>query len=250
VPVFAIWDAATFVLNVLAFTLIGLQMRPILDSLNATERVTLPLIALAILAAVILVRLLFAMAYLFLHRMPRLFGARARSSSLSAKGALVTGWSGMRGIVTLAAAMALPAGFPYHDFIQLTAFVVVIGTLVIQGLTLRPLLVALHLPKDTTVEMEIGLARTAALKAALAELDGDKTPAAQRLKLELQGDLAQAARGRDPHDSPDNMLRRHVLPASRRAIDELRRTRQIGDDAFRLVEAELDRLELSSDVPD
>ena len=55
----------------------------------------------------------------------------------------------MRGIVTLAAAMALPAAFPYRDFIQLTAFVVVLGTLVLQGLTLRPLLRLLRLPSDS-----------------------------------------------------------------------------------------------------
>jgi monovalent cation/hydrogen antiporter len=162
------------------------------------------------------------------------------------KGALLIGWSGMRGIVTLAAALALPADFPHRDFILLTAFVVVFGTLVIQGPTLRPLLRWLRMPRDTTVETELGLARQAALKAAITEIDGDDTPAAQRLRLEYGEALSQARRGRDPHDSPDNALKRRVLGKSRHAIDHLRRTGVIGDEAYRRVEEELDWLELSA----
>jgi monovalent cation/hydrogen antiporter len=118
--------------------------------------------------------------------------------------------------------------------------------LVIQGLTLRPLLVLLHLPKDLTVEREIGVAREAALKAAMAALEGDETPAAQRLRLEYQEALRQARRGSDPRERPDNALRQRVVPASRRAIDDLRDSGAIGDEAYRLVEEELDWLELSS----
>ena len=152
----------------------------------------------------------------------------------------------MRGIVTLAAALALPAGFPHRDFILLTAFVVVLGTLVIQGLTLRPLLLLLRLPRDGIVETEIRLARKAALKAAMAELENDDTPAAQRLKLEYAEALDHAWRGQDPRDTPDNALRRQALGKSRRAIHELRSTGAIGDDAYRRVEEELDWLELSA----
>jgi monovalent cation/hydrogen antiporter len=128
----------------------------------------------------------------------------------------------------------------------LTAFVVVLGTLVIQGLTLRPLLMLLRLPGDGTVETEIRRARKAALKAAIAELEEDDTPAAQRLKLKYAEALDHAWRGQDPHDAPDNALRLQVLAKSRRAIDELRRTGAIGDDAYRRVEEELDWLELSA----
>src|SRR5437660_1162468 len=99
----------------------------------------------------------------------------------SGKSALVGGWSSMRGIVTLAAAMALPAGFPDRDLIQLTAFVVVLGTLVLQGLTLRPLLLFLGLPKDSIIADELRLARETGLKAALGALAGDTSAAAQRL---------------------------------------------------------------------
>ena len=165
----------------------------------------------------------------------------------TAKGALVVAWSGMRGIVTLAAALALPAGFPHRDFILLTAFVVVLGTLVIQGLTLRPLLVLLRLPGDGTVEAEIGLARKAALKAAHRRA-GARRHAGRRSasSWSTQEALSHAWRGQDPHDAPDNVLRRQVLSKSRRAIDDLRSTGAIGDDAYRRVEDELDWLELSA----
>jgi CPA1 family monovalent cation:H+ antiporter len=139
-----------------------------------------------------------------------------------------------------------PGELPYRDFILLTAFVVVLGTLVIQGLTLRPLLIFLRLPKDRTVEAEISVAWEAALRAAIVDLEGDETPAAQRLRLEYIEALNQARSGREPHDTPDNALRRRVLAKSRRAIDDLRSGGVIGDDAYRRVEEELDWLELSA----
>jgi CPA1 family monovalent cation:H+ antiporter len=236
------------VLNILAFTLIGLQMRPILETLDQGTRVHAVGAALAILAVVIAVRFIWALAYDAAARCMNLLFRSDRSSisAPSVKGAIVIGWSGMRGIVTLAAALALPAGFPYRDFILLTAFVVVLGTLVLQGLTLRPLLNWLRLPMDTTVDAEISMARKAAMNAAIAALENDTTPAAQRLKLEYEEALAHARRGQDPHDTTDNTLRRQVLAEARRALDKLRRTGIIGDDAYRLVEEELDWLDLSA----
>lgn len=248
VSTFAIWESATVVLNVLAFTLIGLQIRPIVGNLSGGDRWHTAGAALAILAAVIGIRIVWVMIYsAWVELSHRMFG-RANSSAgePTFKGTLVVGWSGMRGIVTLAAALALPANFPHRDFMQLTAFVVVLGTLVIQGLTLRPLLLLLRLPKDDTVERETSLARQAALKAVMAALEKDATPAARHLRLEYAEALDQARRGHDPHDTPENALRQQAVAAARHAIDELRDTGVIGDDAYRRVEQELDWLELSS----
>jgi monovalent cation/hydrogen antiporter len=117
VPSFAIWETVTVILNVLAFTLIGLQLRPILEMLNGTERLRYLGAALVILFVVIAVRLGWVLTHHALAQgKSRLFGLRMARSSMSpptAKGVLVVGWSGMRGIVTLAAAMALPEAFPY-----------------------------------------------------------------------------------------------------------------------------------------
>lgn len=252
IPSFATWESATFVLNVLAFTLIGLQIKPILEGegLRGADRFHQILIALAILAVVIVVRLAWVLIYgltqWLTHRKTQ--GGEAKSPGMMAKSGVLIGWSGMRGIVTLAAALALPENFPYRDFILLTAFCVVQGTLIIQGLTLRPLLLWLRLPPDNTVESEIALARKAALKAAMAQLEGEQSPAAERLKIQYQESLQQTRDGGDPRNSPDNVLRQQIVPSSREAIEELRRTGRIGDDAYRTVEQELDWIELSTNA--
>lgn len=243
---FATWETMTLVLNVLAFTTIGLQLGPIMERLDGGERATYPLYALAILVVVILVRLAWVLVYGASHRLSRAPGDAPRSWTATFKSGLLVGWSGMRGIVTLAAALALPADFPYRDFILLVAFVVVLGTLVVQGLTLKPLLHALHFPPDTIVEDEIATARSAAIGAAMQVLDGEPGPAAERLRHEYREALGVARAGEDPRTSSDNALRQRVLPASRHALDTLRSAGTIGDEAYRAVEQELDWLELSS----
>ena len=152
----------------------------------------------------------------------------------------------MRGMVTLAAALALPEGFPYRDFILLTAFAVVLGTLVIQGLTLKPLMALLRLPDDDPVRKELKVARAAALKAALADLDGDRSEAAEALRREYGAALHQTRKGADARASTENALRRRVVAVSRATISDLRQRGEIGDDAYRALEEEFDWLELSA----
>ena len=95
---------------------------------------------------------------------------------------LIISWAGMRGIVSLAAALALPSAFPYRDLIVLTAFSVVLGTLVIQGLTLKPLLRALDLHDDDPVGRELSAARERALRAGLASFEHDRSPVADAVR--------------------------------------------------------------------
>jgi CPA1 family monovalent cation:H+ antiporter len=237
------WEAATFVLNVLAFTLIGLQLRPVIEAFPEGQRWRMVSVALMLLAVVVLVRLAWVSVYGFARHQ---VGKGPNDKKASLKGGLLVGWSGMRGIVSLAAALALPVGFPYRDFILLTAFTVVLGTLVIQGMTLRPLLGWLKLPPDTKLQDELSLARAAALEAAMAELERRTGPEVDRMRMEYRAALSDVRDGNDPQDSPDNALRQEVLPVARKAIDKLRDSGQIGDDAYRAVERELDLLELSS----
>ena len=103
---------------------------------------------------------------------------------------LVISWAGMRGIVSLAAALALPPAFPYRDLIVLTAFSVVLGTLVIQGLTLKPLLRALDLHDDDPVGRELRAARERALRAGLASFADDESPVADAVRQEFTAHLA------------------------------------------------------------
>ena len=162
IPSYAVWEVAVFLLNALAFILVGLQLKPIVQSLDRATLLAYAEVTLAVCAAVILIRLLWALgAYL----------VRSSRSRPALGQAIVVGWSGMRGTVTLAAALALPADFPHRDFILFGAFSVVLVTLVLQGLTLRPLMARLDLGHDDAVNQEVRLARVETLRAAAAALE-------------------------------------------------------------------------------
>ena len=164
-----------FTLNVLAFIFIGLQIRPILESLDAAARGRYFAVAAAVLLTVIVVRIAWHMSFNAVIRWrERRFGFHPPRPMLrpSVGSGLVISWAGMRGIVTLAAALALPAVFPFRDLIVLTAFSVVLGTLALQGLTLGPLLRVLDLRDDDPVGQEVAAARERALRAGLAAARG------------------------------------------------------------------------------
>jgi CPA1 family monovalent cation:H+ antiporter len=175
-------------------------------------------------------------------------------------GGLVVSWCGMRGIVTLAAAMALPDGsagpaFPYRDLILFCAFAVVLVTLIAQGMTLRPLMAWVGLKDDGAVEMEVRLARVETARAALKALDGPSdSPSLETLRREYNARIRlgeakpqeEAAGAPQPSATLAQALRQAVA-AQRRTLSELRARAIIGDDAFHLAEAELDLLELTAD---
>jgi len=166
------------------------------------------------------------------------------------QGGIVVSWCGMRGIVTLAAAFALPESFPNRDIILFAAFAVVLGTLVVQGLTLRPLILSLGLKdEEDPVAVEAARARAIAYRAALEEIDGDPSEEAELLRIEYRGLLLQAEN--DPSGGlafslPADPLRRRAIAAARRSILQMRDAEEIGDDAFHLLEEEFDRRELSA----
>ena len=240
VPSYAVWDTAVFVVNVLAFVLIGLQLRPILGRFPASTRGDYFLVAVAVVATVILVRIAWLMTYGAAVRWKiRRFGAGDRRPVLppTIRGGLIASWCGMRGIVTLAAALALPSGegasaFPYRDLIVFCAFAVVFGTLVLQGLTLKPLVLALPLRDDDPVERETQYAR------------------AHLARLRLHGSVLQAGEGlaQESQDaSNQRLLRLEVHRRQREALQLLREREEIGDDAFHRLEWELDIEELDID---
>ena len=140
---------------------------------------------------------------------------------------LVISWAGMRGIVSLAAAMALPAAFPYRDLIVLTAFSVVLGTLVIQGLTLKPLLRALDLHDDDPVGREVSAARERALACGAGDLRARSIGARGRRPSGVQG--TPGGGRRDRWVRRERTLRPRRPPSRRapgRAPDRARDARQ------------------------
>lgn len=252
VPSYAVWETVVFLLNVVAFVMIGMQLRPVWDRLDDGIRNQYLLVAVAVLGAVIFARILWVMSYntvmrLLVRRANR--GCQRPRPLPTIKGGLVVSWCGMRGIVTLAAAFALPEAFPYRDLMLLTAFAVVLGTLVLQGLTLKPLILALHLKDDNPVEVEVAQARVAAYRAALDAISEDPSEEAEVLRLEYSALLLRAdgEEGADiGAELPADPMRRRAIAAARQALIDLRATGVIGDDAFHHLEQEFDWAELSA----
>jgi monovalent cation/hydrogen antiporter len=259
IPSYAVWDVAVFVLNVLAFILIGLQLKPILAGLDRAELVAYGLTVAAVLAAVIAVRFAWVMGSAVVARW---IGSMARLRTDSRDGAadrpfraaVVIAWCGMRGIVTLAAALALPDGahgapaFPHRDLIIVTAFGVVLGTLVLQGLSMSPLMRWLRLEDDGSVERETRLARAETTRAALDTLTaaGDASELVQLMRrkyearLRAVGEPAGASGPADDEHAQLAAIQQSIQEAQRRTLHDLRARGTIGDDAFHRVEQELD----------
>jgi hypothetical protein len=246
---------------VLAFILVGLQLKPILQRLGQSGLITYLSVALAVLLTAVVVRFIWVMGYTAVARwIAQRRSPRDTAGYPSFRVATVIAWCGMRGIVTLAAALALPDGttgrFPYRDLILFTAFCVVLGTLVLQGLTVRPLIRVLKLQDDGTVEREIRLARAETARAALDALDGveQRTELLPLLRLKYEDRLHRfendrGAGRRDGAEDTEGLDRVHerINSAQRRTLLELRSTGVIGDDAFHRVEEELDWAELNAE---
>src|SRR5437773_2492302 len=251
IPSYAVWETVVFMLNVLAFIFIGLQIRPILASLEPAARGRYLAVAGAVLLTVIVVRIAWHMSFNAVIRWrERRYGFHPPRPMLrpTIGSGLVISWAGMRGIVSLAAAMALPAAFPFRDVIVLTAFSVVLGTLALQGLTLGPLLRALDLRDDDPVGHEVGAARERALRAGLAKFEDDRSPIAEAIRQEFIAHLGSAdanpAEG-EARRSVHSDIQRRALQAARQEVHAMRANDEIGDDAFHQMEEELDWIEMA-----
>jgi CPA1 family monovalent cation:H+ antiporter len=154
----------------------------------------------------------------------------------------------MRGIVTLAAAYALPNDFPHRDLIVLTSFFVVVGTLVLQGLTLRPLILLLNLHDDDPVNREVRMACERVVHAGLQVLDGDESEQAQVIRRELESQLTELDdESKDVNELDQySSMRARIVAAQRQALLEMRSKDEIGDDAFHQIEAQLDVAEVNA----
>jgi CPA1 family monovalent cation:H+ antiporter len=263
VPAYAVWEVVVFVLNVLAFILVGLQLKPILEHLTAPQLGRYVLVASGVCVTVIGVRVAWVALWELVARLngrrPRPAGSSPASWDPASRAAVVVAWSGMRGIVTLAAALALPDGihdaavFPERDLILFCAFAVVLVTLVVQGLTLTPLLRRLALEDDELIEREVRLAREETIQAGLATLNHPDLAAHDtvflRRKYEARLQKAQAPPALE-NGAPQVTPHRQALDAERRTLSELRARGVIGDDAFHRIEEELDWAELNLTAPE
>ncbi len=261
IPSYAVWEVAVFVLNVLAFILVGLQLKPILQRLDRAELIAYASAGVAVCAAVIVARIVWVMGYAAVGRWALRLGPEGRSQRYpSYRVSAVIAWCGMRGIVTIAAALALPDGsggrpeFPYRDLILFVAFCVVLGTLVLQGLTVTPLMHALRLQADDTVEREVRLARLETARAGHGAVDraqgSDEMVALLQRKYEARVARAESGRAAETAEregvTPFSAALREAQAAERQVLLRLRASGAIGDDAFHRVEEELDWAEVNA----
>jgi CPA1 family monovalent cation:H+ antiporter len=246
----AIWDAAVFILNVVAFFIMGLQARTILLGLSGPALWDALRFAVLVLAVVIGVRLAWVLVYGALVRRFHDRLVRLDVQAPSKRTGILVGWSGMRGLVTLATSFALPAQFPGRDLIVLSAFTVVLGTLVLQGFTIGPLIRRLQIKPDKSLNTEVAEARAAMLEAAMQLLDAEKGEAADAVREEYAEATRAAQRAKEDDHlalvTVHDQLRLNAIGAQRKVLARMRAEGEIEDDAYRHLQEELDLQELSA----
>jgi monovalent cation/hydrogen antiporter len=263
----ALWGMVTFLLEGFVFALIGLQLPAVLEDLDRPAG-EVALAAVAVTATVVVARFAWVFPATYL---PRRLSRRIREKDPSPpwRYPALIGWAGMRGVVSLAAAFALPEDMPGRDLILFTTFVVILATLVVQGLTLPWVVRRLDLDDDGSAERtdrEVAIADHHIARTALAELERvlAEGPLPVTVVDELRGHLEDRVRhahavlggcpGEDEYDDgarPSDAtaleervttadLRRRLLAAERAELLRLYEERDIDDEVLRRVQSQLD----------
>jgi monovalent cation/hydrogen antiporter len=253
----AVWDLLIFALNGVIFILIGLQLRTLAQSVRPGELSSLVWQGLLVSAAAILTRLVWVPIATWLPR--QIPSIRARDPMPPWRAIALVAWASMRGIVTLAAALALPLTtadgkpLPFREQIIILAFIVILVTLVVQGLSLGPLVRWLKIPDDRTLEREEIQARDRAVQAALqriSDIESRRGGPDERL-ADLRKHYEDRARiiadrqaGVPPSsslaDAAFKRVRHETLSAERRVLIQLRDQGEISDEVLLQLERELD----------
>ena len=256
----ALWGMVDFLLNGLLFILVGLQLRPILDGIAGHHPLYLIKQGAIISLTVVAARLIWVFTSVYLPRL--LFPRRSKEDPYPSWGAiLIVAWTGMRGGISLAAALALPlmvAGgqpFPGREMLLFLTFAVILSTLVVQGLSLPVLITRLALPEDQTTAQEVNQTRRRVAQAALdylADASPQSTSLPQKL-LDSQQEywtrktalLTAREQGQPEEESEAKMLafrrlRRALIDTQRETAISLRDDGTIGDGVLQSVQKALD----------
>jgi CPA1 family monovalent cation:H+ antiporter len=240
------WRTVQFLLENAVFLLIGLQIRPILQHVgdSSLSAWTIALVCVGALGAAIAVRLAYVMTAVWTYKHGT---RRMRRQAWGWPTGAVVGWAGMRGVVTLAAAFLLPPETPDRETLQLAAFVVVAGTLLIQGTTLPWLVRRLRLPAPNPAEDALQAAAliTEASRAGLRRLDevaGPRDPAdviedlRRRARRRADGAWERLGRSQDEIEPPAATYRRlrlQMLAAERDTVIRARGSGTVDDEVLR-----------------
>jgi CPA1 family monovalent cation:H+ antiporter len=255
-----VWEMVVFILNGVLFMLIGLELPQVVHGLPARSTAGIANLAVLLVAAIVLVRFVWMFGATYL---PRLLSPALRHETPAPwQHTALIAWTGMRGADSLAGALAipfvLPAGtpFPGRNLVLLLTFCVIFGTLVLQGLTLSPLVRWLRIVDDRVTEKEERLARLRANEAALARLnsmeslDHTRPEVVERLRSEYLDRIRQL-RNQSPQEtavtslfSPDfEQLARDALRIERDTIIQLRNEEAISDQALHRIQRDIDLAE-------
>jgi CPA1 family monovalent cation:H+ antiporter len=261
----AVFEILVFVLNALLFALVGMQLSRILDKLAHWSDLKLAGYAVLVTGTVILTRILWLPVFIYL---PRFLWGSSKHPPKPPSHSFLISWAGMRGAVSLAAALAIPlstdagGSFPGRDLIVFLTFCVILGTLVLQGLSLPIVIRAFGIEPDHSEDKEDAKARIRAAEAALERLD-------ELVDEDWVGaDTAERMRGlygfrqnrfRSRFDSEDDgaietqsqnyqRLRRELLDAERDAVVALGREGTISGDVVNRVRRDLDLEDARLDV--
>jgi len=260
IQAWAVWDSLTFVLNGLVFVLIGLQLHFVLAGIHDYSLQQLLLYGALFSAIVIVLRMMWMFPGAYIANAIRTRVLHQQVPLPSKRQIFVVGWTGMRGVVALAAAISLPdlledgSPFPQRNLIVFLTFSVILVTLVLQGLTLPPLIRALGLAGARSHETEEDGARKAMVEAALAHLeearkkDGDEFEGVYKDFSERYRHRLAKLRGTDEEGIGANPavyaryvgLGRELVRVERRTAVKLRNEGRINDEVLRKVERELD----------
>ena len=247
----AFWEILVFLVNALLFALVGLQLHGILDRLNVTGSLIAD--AAYVTGAVILLRIVWVPIFTYVPRF--LFRSiRERDPYPPWQAPAVIAWAGIRGAVSLAAALALPSTIANRDLIVFLTFAVILVTLVGQGLTLPVLIRTIRIPEDGGADREDSKARIHAAEAALARLEElaneewvrDDTVERLRGSYRFRSNRFRARyegvdeEGVEERSAQFQRLRRELLDAERQAVIALRNDGRITEEVMQRVQRDID----------
>ncbi len=261
---FAIWDMLLFCINATLFVLLGMQLPRIIASLHGYTPSLLIIEGLAVVAAVAITRLIWIYPASYFSRLAVAVVRRAPMESVAWQSTTLIGWTGMRGIISLAAALAIPetiggsTPFPARGIVIYLTFCTIFGTLIVQGLTLGPLIRALGIKPDGDPEREITEARARIAEAGMRRLHDMEPEFTTPHHWEVAGNIRadyeqriehfQSHTGRVLSDDEEALavyhrLRRSTLDAERSSVIAMRESGEINDDVYRALEYDLDLAE-------
>jgi CPA1 family monovalent cation:H+ antiporter len=256
---FSVWEILVFVLNAVLFVLVGLQLPTVLDGIGGMSTRDIVVDAAAVSLAVIVIRFLWVFPTTYV---PRWLSRRVRErrGPITWHFPAIVAWTGMRGAVSLAAALAIPqtidggGAFPQRDLIVFLTYAVILATLLLQGLTLPGVIRVLGVEDDGNLEQRESKARILAARAALDRIEElreqewvrDDTADRMRGMYDFRIRRFSARFDDDDDGAIDEQsyayqrLRRNVLEAERAEIIRLRNVGKINDEIMRRIERDLD----------